>query len=344
MATLELRGIEKHYAGVHAVDGINLKVRDGEFLAILGPSGCGKSTTMRMIAGLETPTVGDILIDGAVVTQLPPRLRNVSMVFQSYALYPHMSVAENIAFPLKAAHLPREQREQKIAWAAKLMGVEVLLKRRPARLSGGEKQKVALARALVRDPTLFIFDEPLSSLDAQVRAMARGELRQLHDRTGITTVYVTHDQVEAMGMGDRVAVMKSGQVRQLGTPQELYSNPADTFVASFLGTPPMNLIRRDGQIVGFRPECVHVSHAGAVPKDNVFRLSVKVIELEFLGADWQVYAYAEGGDDTHKLLARVGGSEAATLKVGGTAEFVVSDPDLRYFDATSGKRIEHGGR
>jgi multiple sugar transport system ATP-binding protein len=343
MATLELRGIEKHYAGVHAVDGIDLKVRDGEFLAILGPSGCGKSTTMRMIAGLEMPTIGDILIGDEVVTNLPPRLRNVSMVFQSYALYPHMSVAENIAFPLKAAHMPRAEREQKVAWAAKLMGVEPLLKRRPARLSGGEKQKVALARALVRAPTLFIFDEPLSSLDAQVRAMARGELRQLHDRTGITTVYVTHDQVEAMGMGDRIAVMKSGQVRQLGTPQELYSNPADTFVASFLGTPPMNLLKRDGRIVGFRPECVRVAHAGMAMVDGAFRLEVKVIELEFLGADWQVYAHAEGGSETHKLLARVNSGDAVTLKAGASATFTVAPADLRYFDATSGKRIEHGG-
>ncbi|MGH8114041.1 MAG: ABC transporter ATP-binding protein [Rhodanobacteraceae bacterium] len=341
MATLELRGIEKHYGGVHAVDGINLEVADGEFLAILGPSGCGKSTTMRMIAGLEPPTKGDILIGGEVVTALPPRLRNVSMVFQSYALYPHMSVAENIAFPLKTRRTPRAEREQKVQWASKLMGVESLLKRRPSRLSGGEKQKVALARALVRDPTLFIFDEPLSSLDAQVRAMARGELRQLHDRTGITTVYVTHDQLEAMGLGDRIAVMKSGQVRQVGTPQELYANPADTFVASFLGTPPMNLLRRDGHVIGFRPESVHVASANAAPCDAM-RLSVRIIELEFLGADWQAYAHVQGSPDEHKLLARLSAAEMGTLRVGEAAEFVVEPAALRYFDATTGNRITNG--
>jgi multiple sugar transport system ATP-binding protein len=341
MATLELRGISKHFGNVHAVDGINLKIGDGEFLAILGPSGCGKSTTMRMIAGLEQPTSGDILIGDRVVTPLPPRMRNVSMVFQSYALYPHMSVAENIAFPLRARHVDRATRGQKVAWAAKTIGIEYLLQRRPGRLSGGEKQRVALARALVRDPTLFIFDEPLSALDAQVRAMARSELRQLHDRTGITTVYVTHDQIEALGMGDRVAIMKSGQVRQVGTPREMYEHPADTFVASFLGTPPMNLLEQQSHIVGFRPEFLHTA-AYAKTGDGALHVSARVTGREFLGAIWQIYAHWENHPKSPVLLAQMDADEALGLTVGETAEFAVAPQHLRYFDLKSGKKISHG--
>ncbi|MCK9516645.1 MAG: ABC transporter ATP-binding protein [Ottowia sp.] len=338
MASLELRNLVKIYGRTHAVDGISLTVADGEFLAILGPSGCGKSTTMRMIAGLEHPTQGDILIDGEVVTPLPPRMRNVSMVFQSYALYPHMSVAENIAFPLKARRIPRSDREQKIRWAAGTIGIEHLLARRPARLSGGEKQRVALARALVRDPTLFIFDEPLSALDAQVRAMARSELRQLHDRTGITTVYVTHDQFEAMGMGDRIAIMKDGRVRQIGTPQQMYAHPADTFVASFLGTPPMNLLTQDDHIVGFRPE--HVLLAGEAAASGHFHVPARIIRQEFLGAIWQIYAETELRGHTNKLLAQFTSAEVQTLHDGDAVQFMVSPEHLRYFDPGSGKKMD----
>lgn len=338
MATLELRGIEKHYGTIRAVDGISLKIADGEFLAILGPSGCGKTTTMRMIAGLEHPTAGDILIADQVVTSLPPRMRNVSMVFQSYALYPHMSVAENVAFPLKARHIAKAEREQKVQWAAKTIGIEYLLKRRPARLSGGEKQRVALARALVRDPTLFVFDEPLSALDAQVRAMARSELRQLHDRTGITTVYVTHDQIEALGMGDRIAIMKSGQVRQVGAPRDLYEHPADTFVASFLGTPPMNLLEQGDHIVGFRPEFLHLAPEGGVP-DGALTLTARVTGREFLGSIWQIYAHWESHDQSPVLFSQMDGDEAQRIKVGDTAHFAVAPQHLRYFDIKTGKRI-----
>ena len=218
MAVLEVRGLKKHFGDIKALDGVDLATREGEFLAVLGPSGCGKSTLMRLIAGLERPSAGDVLVNGEVITQLPPRARNIAMVFQSYALYPHMSVAANVAFPLKARGVAKAEREERIRWAAAALGIEALLRRRPARLSGGEKQKVALARALVRKPVLFIFDEPLSSLDAQVRARARAELRQLHQRTGVTTVYVTHDQVEAMTLADRVVVMNAGNIEQVGTP------------------------------------------------------------------------------------------------------------------------------
>ena len=341
MATLELRGIKKHYGSIHAVDGVDLAIAEGEFLAILGPSGCGKSTTMRMIAGLEMPSAGEVLIGGKPVTHLPPRARNVSMVFQSYALYPHMAVADNIAFPLKARRVPRAEREAKVKWAAGLLGIEPLLKRRPARLSGGEKQKVALARALVRDPTLFIFDEPLSSLDAQVRAMARSELRQLHDRTGITTVYVTHDQVEALSMGDRIAVMKSGLIRQVGTPQQLYSHPADTFVAAFIGTPPMNLLERDGRVVGFRPEFLRLVPP-AMPSEGALRLSLRIVELEFLGADWLVHVQLETGAQSLRLLAKAQPEIAGKMRIGELCEFAVDRAHLRFFDPATGLRVDDG--
>ena len=339
MATLELRGIHKHYGAAHAVDGIDLAVADGEFLAILGPSGCGKSTTMRMIAGLETPTRGQILIGGQDVTQLPPRARNVSMVFQSYALYPNMSVAKNIAFPLKARGVPRAEREQRVAKAAQTMGIVGLLERSPVRLSGGEKQKVALARALVRDPALYVFDEPLSSLDAQVRAMARSELRQLHDRTKVTTVYVTHDQLEALGMGDRIAVMKAGRVRQVGTPKELYGAPADTFVAGFLGSPPMNLIQAEGKIVGFRPEGIGVARAGTAVASDQFAVTARIVELEFLGSTWQIYAVQGDGEAAQKFIAHVSPQVVTTLEVGSDHVFTVPRAELHWFDAQTGLRV-----
>ncbi|TAM63781.1 MAG: ABC transporter ATP-binding protein [Rhodanobacter sp.] len=339
MATLELRGIKKHYGSIHAVDGVDVVVAEGEFLAILGPSGCGKTTLMRMIAGLEMPSAGEILIGGKPVTHLPPRARNVSMVFQSYALYPNMTVARNIAFPLKTRGMPTAERDAKVAWAVGIMGIGHLLHRRPARLSGGEKQKVALARALVRDPALFIFDEPLSSLDAQVRTMARGELRQLHDRTGVTTVYVTHDQLEALGMGDRIAIMQHGRVHQLGTPQELYDDPADTFVAAFLGAPPMNMLERDGHIVGFRAEYLLPSASPAAAHDDALSLRMHISQLEFLGAEWLVYGEIENGATPQKLLAKVPPAVAATLRVGEQREFTVARSRLRHFDSTTGLRV-----
>ena len=237
-----------------AVDHVDLATEEGEYLVLLGPSGCGKTTLLRMIAGLEQPTVGEVRIDGDLVNGLPPRARRIAMVFQSYALYPHKTVRQNIVFPLKAEKLPTEKRDEKVAWAAELLGLAHLLDRRPRQLSGGERQRVALARALVREPSVFLLDEPLSNLDAKLRAVARDDLKDFHERVGTTTIYVTHDQVEAMGMGDRIVVMLDGEVRQVGPPQAVYERPADTFVATFLGSPPMNLIPRGDDIVGFRPE------------------------------------------------------------------------------------------
>jgi multiple sugar transport system ATP-binding protein len=337
VAVLEARGLAKHFGDFKALKGIDLTTREGEFLTIVGPSGCGKTTLMRLIAGLETPTAGDVILDGKVITPLPPRARNIAMVFQSYALYPHMSVADNIAFPLKARGVPRPEQEKLIRWAAGVLGIDSLLHRRPARLSGGEKQKVALARAIVRKPALFIFDEPLSSLDAQVRALARAELRQLHERTGVTTVYVTHDQIEAVGLGDRVAVMQAGALRQIGSPQELYNEPANTFVAGFIGTPPMNLLTRGDVVVGFRPE--DALPRAAVPKsEDAVAFKVNVARIEFLGSEWLVYGSVDGAFGNARVLCKLRQDTVGRVKVGEAQDFMVPGARLRFFDKDTGMR------
>jgi multiple sugar transport system ATP-binding protein len=337
VAVLEVRGLAKQFGDFKALKGIDLATREGEFLTIVGPSGCGKTTLMRVIAGLEKPTAGAVLLNGKVVTPLPPRARNIAMVFQSYALYPHMSVADNIAFPLKARGVPKAERERRIRWSAGMLGIGALLHRRPARLSGGEKQKVALARAIVRKPSLFIFDEPLSSLDAQVRAVARAELRQLHDRTGVTTAYVTHDQVEAIGLGDRVAVMQAGALRQMGSPQELYNEPANTFVAGFIGTPPMNLLPHDGIIIGFRPE--HVLPRVAVPKsEDVATFRLRITRIEFLGAEWLAYGSADNKFSNARVLCKLRQETIGNVKAGEVQDFVVWRHKLRFFSAETGTR------
>src|SRR6266702_5214925 len=225
MAAVVANDIRKDFGDVAALDGVSLSAHDGEFLVLLGPSGCGKTTFLRIIAGLERQTSGDVLINGEVVNDITPRARGVAMVFQSYGLYPHLTVANNIAFPLRTQGTSRPEIKRKVDWAAGLLGIDRLLHRRPRQLSGGERQRVALARALVRNPTVFLLDEPLSNLDAKLRTSARDELQHFQRRLGTTTIYVTHDQVEAMGMGDRIAVMSGGKVRQLGPPQEVYNDP-----------------------------------------------------------------------------------------------------------------------
>ena len=247
MARVRLEKVVKKYGKVLAVDHVDLDIRDGEFFSLLGPSGCGKTTTLRLIAGLEFPDEGFIYIDDRVVNDVHPKDRDIAMVFQNYALYPHMTVFENIAFPLesrrKALNLSKDEIKKRVLETARFLGIEELLDRYPSQLSGGQQQRVALARALVRKPKVWLLDEPLSNLDAKLRVLMRGELKRLQKQLGITTIYVTHDQVEAMGMADRIAVMNKGRVAQVGTPDELYSRPADTFVATFIGSPPMNLIQ-----------------------------------------------------------------------------------------------------
>ena len=338
MAVVETRGIKKYFGEVRAVDGVDLVSREGEFLVLLGPSGCGKTTLLRLIAGLEPPTEGEVLIGGQTMNGLPPRTRQIAMVFQSYALYPHMTVFDNIAFPLKAQGVGKDARKEKVEWAASILGIDKLLSRKPRHLSGGERQRVALARALVREPTVFLFDEPLSNLDAQLRASARDELLRFQRRTGITTIYVTHDQVEAMGMGDRIAVMDQGKLKQLGTPHEIYDEPADVFVATFLGSPPMNLLERDGQLVGFRPEhflpkeCLEV-------QDNQTSFSFMVTRVEYLGADRLAYGMVESSEGP-KAVSRLPSTVTYPIRPGARYEFAVSMKDLRFFDKATGLRAE----
>jgi len=339
MAAVETQGLSKVFAGgVAAVDGIDLASEDGEFLVLLGPSGCGKTTLLRMIGGLEPPTAGQILIGGEVVTHLPPRARKIAMVFQSYALYPHMSVYNNISFPLKAAKLPKTEQKEKVDWAASILGIDELLDRKPRQLSGGQRQRVALARALVRDPNVFLLDEPLSNLDAQRRASARDELQQFQRRVGTTTIYVTHDQVEAMGMGDRIAVIERGRVRQLGTPREIYDEPADTFVATFVGSPPMNLVPRDGQLLGFRPEHFAPKEAHA-PGDGVVGFPFHVHREEYLGAERLLYG--EIGET--RAVARFPSTTTLEAASGGTYDFAVPTRELKVFDRETGLRADQRG-
>ena len=340
MAVVEVRELSKRFDGLAAVDGIDLASADGEFLVLLGPSGCGKTTLLRMIGGLEPPTSGDILIGGRVVTALPPRARQIAMVFQSYALYPHMTVYNNIAFPLKAAGLSRSEQARRVAWAAGILGIDAYLDRKPRQLSGGQRQRVALARALVREPTVFLLDEPLSNLDAQRRASARDELQGFQRRVGTTTIYVTHDQVEAMGMGDRIAVMEQGRIRQVGTPHEIYDDPADTFVATFLGSPPMNLIPdvASSALLGFRPE--HFIPWEPEMGDDWVRFPYHVHRTEYLGAERLLY----GQVGEAKAVARFPANSAIDTEIGSTTEFAVRRTDLKRFHPETGLRLDRNGR
>jgi len=339
MAVVEIRNLTKVFkAGTPgAVNNINLETKEGEFLVLLGPSGSGKTTLLRMIAGLETPTSGEIRIGGGVVNNLTPRERGIAMVFQSYALYPHLSVRENIVFPLKAQKVPKAQHQQKVDWAAGLLGIEKLLDRKPRQLSGGERQRVALARAIVREPRVFLLDEPLSNLDAKLRASAREELEQFHSRIRTTTIYVTHDQVEAMAMGDRIVVLHQGEVRQIGSPKEVYDDPADTFVATFLGAPPMNLLEFSDVIVGFRPESfLPIDLLGA---SGTAKFRYKVNYVEYLGAERLLYGAIEGGRfESKEIVSRLSWTMTATYDPGSVHEFAVTESDLRFFDRHSQKR------
>ena len=316
---------------VTAVDQVSLDVHDHEFMILLGPSGCGKSTLLRMVAGLEDPTGGDVFIGDRRVNDVEPKLRDIAMVFQSYALYPHKTVAANIEFPLKVRGVDKAQRAATALEAADVLGLTDYMKRKPGQLSGGQRQRVALARAIVRDPAVFLMDEPLSNLDAKLRGDTRAELVELHRRLNSTFIYVTHDQVEAMTMGSRVAVLNGGRLEQVGTPQDVYDHPASAFVAQFIGTPPMNLLQ-PGQLgsadvqVGIRPEHLVLAADGV--------LGGTVRQIEHLGHEVLLLTESPAG----RLTARVA-PHADLPVVGDAVRFAVADRYLHRFDAVTGVRV-----
>jgi multiple sugar transport system ATP-binding protein len=350
VATLTIRGVHKRYGAVEALRELDLEVADGELLVLVGPSGCGKTTALRVTAGLEEVTAGSIHIGGRDVTRLAPAERNVAMVFQSYALFPHMTVAANIGIGLKVRRVPNREANERILAAAALVGCQDQLDRKPHQLSGGERQRVALARAMVREPDVFLLDEPLSNLDAQLRVQTRAELQRLHQRLGTTMLYVTHDQIEALTMGDRVAVLRDGVLQQVAPPDEIYRRPANRFVAGFIGSPAMNLLpasARDGRVqvgpfllerprsqalngqrleVGIRPEHLRVSLGGpGVPAE------VQIVELA--GSETFLHLAAGG----QRLVARVG--LHLRPRVGEQVRVQIPERRVYLFDADSGQTL-----
>lgn len=338
MASLSVEDLTTTYdrGRVRAVDNVSLDMPDREFLVLLGPSGSGKSTLMRTIAGLEHPSSGTIHIDGRLANEQPPRKRNIAMVFQSYALYPHKTVAKNISFPLEALRLSTADIHEKVLWAAQLFDIERLLARKPRELSGGERQRVALARALVRTPSLFLMDEPLSNLDAKLRHAARREFKRLHEQTGITTLYVTHDQIEAMGLGQRIAVMNHGKIQQIGTPYEIYHEPANIFVAQFMGSPPMNLLPVNAHLLGFHAEDVTLYY-GDLPTGH-YSLSVDIQQVEYLGSDALVYGLHT--DTRTDIILKLPERHAQQLAPGQSRTFCIPDSRLQRFDPDTGLRVQ----
>jgi multiple sugar transport system ATP-binding protein len=337
MATVTFEHVTKRYDGTVAVNDLSLGVQDGEFLVLVGPSGCGKTTALRMVAGLEPITDGRLLIGERVVNNVAPVQRDIAMVFQSYALYPHFTVYNNLAFGLRNKKVPRKEIDERVKQAADILDLGPLLKRKPKQLSGGQRQRVALGRAIVREPSAFLMDEPLSNLDAKLRVQTRGEILKLQDRLDVTTIYVTHDQVEAMTMGDRIAVMNLGVLQQVGTPEELYENPSNMFVAGFIGSPAMNLVPASllsagggDRIVGFRPEHVDVGGNG-----DGLRFSATVDVVEYLGDEQIVHMRVK---DT-PIVAKLPVEER--LAAGETAEFFVAQDKLRLFDAGTEERIRN---
>ena len=371
MASLSLRHIYKKYpGGVTAVSDFNLEIKDKEFIIFVGPSGCGKTTTLRMIAGLEEITEGELFIGDRLVNDVAPKDRKIATVFQNYALYPHMSVFDNMAFGLKLNKTPKEEIKRRVEEAARILDITHLLDRKPKALSGGQKQRVALGRAIVRNPMVFLLDEPLSNLDAKLRAAMRTELTKLHKRVGTTFIYVTHDQVEAMTMATRIVVMKDGLIQQVDTPQNLYDNPVNIFVAGFIGTPQMNFINgkltKKGEdvyfefeenslklpkekvaapelaeyigkevVAGLRPECIHDEpmQLAAFP-DSTIEVNVDVTEL--MGAE--IYLYLKNGEETN-LIARV--SSRSSSRAGDTIKVALDVSRIHIFDKDTEKCIVH---
>jgi multiple sugar transport system ATP-binding protein len=353
MASVEIRDVRKAFGATEVIHGVNVVIEDGAFVVLVGPSGCGKSTLLRMIAGLENITAGQIKIGERVVNDLPPKARDVAMVFQNYALYPHMTVAANMGFSLRLRHAPQEEIDARIKRAAEILGLEPLLERYPRQLSGGQRQRVAMGRAIVRDPQVFLFDEPLSNLDAKLRVQMRTEIKELHQRLGTTTVYVTHDQIEAMTMADKIVVMHDGLVEQIGAPLELYDRPANLFVAGFIGSPAMNFFKgrvgengsgafetsdgvrlplagksagADGRpaVYGIRPEHFALADDGAPGE---------VIVIEPTGPEIQVAARLAG----HEIIAVF--RERHNFKPGDKIRLKPDPKLVHLFDEATGKRL-----
>ena len=331
MAKVHLRDVRKSYGDLAVIHGVSMDVADGEFVVIVGPSGCGKSTLLRMVAGLEAITGGEVVIGDRVVNQLEPKDRDIAMVFQNYALYPHMSVRENMAYGLKIRRLEKSDIEARVQKAAGILELGALLDRTPRQLSGGQRQRVAMGRAIVREPAVFLFDEPLSNLDAKLRVQMRAELQALHRRLSTTSLYVTHDQIEAMTLANRMIVMNGGRAEQIGAPLEVYAKPASTFVASFIGSPPMNLIpaEREGRAVlrGVRPE--HLEPCAE--SDAVIHAAIDLVEP--LGAD----TLAHGSVNGARIIVRL---PAATVVKEGNLPLTFAPGNEHFFDASSGKRID----
>ena len=335
MAALSLEKIVKHYGATPVIHGVDIDIRDGEFVALVGPSGCGKSTLLRAIAGLESITSGAIRLGGRIINDVAPKDRNIAMVFQNYALYPHMTVAQNLGFALKLQGEDKARIQRRVHEVAAILGLEKLLDRTPRQLSGGQRQRVAMGRAIVRQPQVFLFDEPLSNLDAKLRAQTRLEIEKLHRELGITSLFVTHDQVEAMTLAQRMMVMNGGRMEQFGTPEEVYHRPATTFVASFIGAPPMNLLTgvegvREGVVLGVRPEHLRVVDSGGWP------LQVETVEM--LGAERLIYGHLGGAQGPWTIL-RMHETEAPPAS-GQTLHVVPLEDRVHGFDAASGRRIE----
>jgi multiple sugar transport system ATP-binding protein len=353
MAPVAIREVRKSFGNVEVIHGVDVDIGDGEFVILVGPSGCGKSTLLRMIAGLEQISKGDILIGERIVNDVPPKERDIAMVFQNYALYPHMTVADNMGFSLKLRRTPKNVIEERVSKAAGILGLTPYLNRYPRQLSGGQRQRVAMGRAIVRDPQVFLFDEPLSNLDAKLRVAMRTEIKELHQRLGTTTVYVTHDQIEAMTMADKIVVMHDGVVEQIGAPLDLYDRPRNLFVAGFIGSPAMNFLSgrivrdsgpwfemasgrrlpvsadtkaREGQAVtyGVRPEHLHANGTGT---------EAEVVVVEPTGAEVQIFANLDGQNITAVLRERL------LLKPGETVRLAPDPALVHLFDTGTGERI-----
>ncbi|HEY8577257.1 MAG TPA: sn-glycerol-3-phosphate ABC transporter ATP-binding protein UgpC [Devosia sp.] len=351
MSTVQIRDVRKSYGLTPVIHGVDIDIADGEFVILVGPSGCGKSTLLRMIAGLEPITGGTIAIDGRTVNNLEPKDRDIAMVFQNYALYPQMTVAQNMGFALELAGVKRDEIKRKVGEAAAILGLEPLLDRKPAQLSGGQRQRVAMGRAIVRNPKVFLFDEPLSNLDAKLRVAMRAEIKGLHQRLGTTIVYVTHDQVEAMTMADKIVVMNGGRVEQMGSPLELYDRPTNMFVAGFLGSPAMNFIAGHSQANGLLLADATVLPIGGVPAANagreiVFGIRPEHIEISTGGGHEAVVRLTEPtGSETHVVLDLAGRELTAVVKdrlevqPGDKVYLTFSPGKGHFFDKATGQRL-----